>query len=294
MSAAGYRTGYGSAVRLSPVELLGCWQALELGDTPGPLWIRPPGTTDEDRERLLAGTVAGLAARGLSDGSRPHPTLAGMLRVIADAPVLVDVRFTDGAGAPMLGIGALAGAYGVTLVTRDGVEGLSAPIELTALDATRVTGTLLGLAGPVRAGVGAAVNVPADALDAALASAARAAGSSAGRAAGAAAAGSGHGAATDLWALGDRLVELGVPGREASSLARMCSGVTASGQLGATGRSGPWRAERRGGWVVGFHRTARGWFGQLRRGGMVSVYPADPQRLLRAWHELIESVRPAA
>jgi hypothetical protein len=90
--------------------------------------------------------------------------------------------------------------------------------------------------------------------------------------------------------LADRLVELGTPRIDAHSLARMCTGVTAYGQVGALARGGgaegrapargggaegrgaegraPARgggAERRGRWVVGFHRTPTGDFLQLRK-----------------------------
>lgn len=263
---------------LSPVELLGCWTAAGLGEMPTQLWVRPPGATVEDSARLLTEAVAGLAARGLSDGHRlhprPHPVLAGLLRAIADSEFMVDIRLSDSAGgaAAVLGLGAVAGAHGVTLVTRDGVEGLVAPMELAAMDATRVTGALLGLvslAGPIRPGVGAPVNIPAEALDSAVRSAPDG----------------------DLWAVADRLVAQRVPAREAHSLARMCTGIEVAGQLGATGRPGPFHREHRADRVVGFHRTARGWFVQLRRVGVVSVHPPDPTRLLRQWQDLITTVR---
>jgi hypothetical protein len=262
------------AIRLSPTELLGCWNTLNLGEPPSQLWIRPPGRTVEESTALLTRAVGGLADRGLSNGLRPHPTLANALRVIADAELILNIRFHDqrGTAPTLLGLGATTGAHGITLITYDSVNGLTAPLRLHAMDSTRVAAALLGLTathGPIRPGVGAPVNIPAEEFDTALRRAP-------------------HG---DLWAMTDRLRELGIPSRDATSLARMCSGIQATGQLGATGRHGQFRREQHGRWRVGFHSTERGWFLQLRRDGMVTVYPTDGARLIRQWHELIETVR---
>ena len=266
-------TSIPATIRLHPVELLACWRALGFGETPTQLWIRPPGETVEDSERLLARALVELAGRGLSDTYQPHPTLAGMLRVIAESEYLVDIRLSDtrDSSVPILGLGAVAGADGVTLITYDGVEGLLAPIELAAMDSTRVTATLLGLAaayGPMRPGIGAATNIPANALDTAIL-----------RSGGA-----------DLWAIADRLCEQGIPSRDAYSIARMCSGAGLTAALGITARTGRFHQEQRGGWVVGFHVGDHGWFSQLRRAGYVTIEPTDLPRLHRRWHELIVSI----
>ncbi|MBO0877362.1 MAG: ESX secretion-associated protein EspG, partial [Pseudonocardia sp.] len=89
-----------------------------------------------------------------------------------------------------------------------------------------------------------------------------------------------------------RLAEFGVPAADASSLARMCTGITAAGQLGATTRLDGAR-ERRGRWVVGFHRARNGDCVQLRRPAghgtaTVTIGPATREKLLAQLTELIQ------
>jgi hypothetical protein len=91
-----------------------------------------------------------------------------------------------------------------------------------------------------------------------------------------------------LWAMADRLTEQGVPGQDARSLARMCGGITVTGQLGATARHG--ERDQRGRWVIGFHGTERGWFLRLRRDSTITVCPTDTRQLMRQWHELIKAL----
>lgn len=254
------------AVRLSPTELLACWEALDLGEPPFLLRLRRPGYTETARaesQRLLDDALAGLARRGLSGHNL---TLTGMLRAVANADYHLDIRFTGPTGdRPILGVGAVCGAHGVVLVSNDG----AGPIQLLPVDGARVAGTLLGLLGPVAPGIGAPVNIPAELLDDACRNLAR----------------------DSVWEVADGLRERGVPRRDATSLARMCTGIDFGGQLGATARFGG--PERRGPWVVGFHRTDSGWFVQLRRGRTVTVGPADTARLMYQWRELVENLVPA-
>ena len=259
------------AIQLTPTELLGCWNVLHLGEPPNQLWLRAPGHTVEESQRLLDHAVAGLAARGLSDGVRPHPTLAAMIRTIGNADYLLDLRFVDqrGSAPPIFGLGAVAGAHGVVLTSHDGEEGLTAPMNLLATDSTRVANGLLGLLnsyGPIRPGAGVGVNIAADALEAAQRKT----------------------PANDLWALTDRLRELGVPGQDARSLARMCGGAVLTGQLGATARING--LDRRGNWVIGFRANQAGWFMQLLRDSTLTVCPTDAARLMQQWRTLIQSL----
>jgi hypothetical protein len=269
---------------LSPAEFLGCWAALRLGETPIELAMRPPGYTVEESRTLLDEAVAGLAARGLSDGrlpgARPHAQLAGALRLFANPDYQLDIRFHDLAeGGPMVfGLGAVAGANGLLITgvddgeDRGGNDGGGLPVDLVGMDASRVAGGLLWLAtrrGPVKPGIGSPANIPVAAFDKAREQA-------------------GGG---DLWELADELTELGVPRQDATSLARMCGGIRFAGQLGATGRFGG--PPRRGDWVIGFHITDSGWFMQLRRGDTLTVCPTDARRLMYHWHELAGSLNPA-
>lgn len=260
-----------AAIQLTPTELLACWEALRLGEAPVLFRLRRPGWTPAERaeaDGLLREAMAGLAQRGLSDGSRPAPVLVGLLRVIAHADYHLDIRYANqsGTGRPVLGIGAVAGAQGAIVLSHDG----AGPIRLRPLDGSRVAGALLDLLGPITPGEGTPVNIPADTLDTAASRLAK-----------------GDGFA----ALTDELRALGVDRQAANSLARMCSGILGGGQLGATARYGG--PERRAPWVIGFHRTGSGHFMLLRKAGTVTVAPTDPPRLAHQWRELTDALHTA-
>lgn len=252
-----------TAVRLDPAEFLACWLALDLGEPPFLLRMLGPTGTEEmiaESRRRHRAALAGLAARGLSDGTRPAEAVAGPLRTFAHAEYQLDIRFTGPAGRPILGLGARHGSRGVVIVSDDG----AGPIELCPVDPARVDSTLLGLLGTVRPGVATPVNIAEVLLDQAAA------------------------ATTDgsVWSLADQLRALGVPGGDASAVARMLGPADFGGQLGVTVRTdgGP---QRRGPWVVGFVRNPSGYVLQLRRDGTVTLAPADGTRLLRSWRELV-------
>jgi EspG family len=260
----------GPLIRLTSTELLAGWESLDLGEPPFLLRLRRPGHTQATRheaQRLLHEAMTALAARGLADGGQPSAALAHLLRTLAHADYHLDIRFTDpsGSGRPILGLGAVAGAHGVVVVSNDG----AGPLDLRAVDGSRVAATLLNLLGEVRPGIGSPVNIASAVLDDAVA------------------------ATPDggVWSLADQLRERGIPRQEASSLARMCTGINFGGQLGATARfAGP---DRRGPWVIGFLRGEAGYFLQLRRGATVTVCPTDTSRLMHRWRELVEHLQPA-
>ena len=256
----------GRPLLLSPVEFVACWAALDLGDPPLLLELRSPGHTVGDRDELLRRALAGLRERGLCDGGLPPEPLASALRLLAQPDYELDIRLAGGRRGMLLGLGAVAGARGVVVISGDG------PLRLLPMDGARVAATLVGLAGELTPGVGRPVNIPADLLDESRAAA----------------------RAGNLWTLADELVRRGVTRQDAGSLARMCDGIDHVGQLGATwwpgGRS------RRAPWVVGFHRAAAGHFMQLRRppadrpgaGETVTVCPTEADRLIRQWRDLVE------
>lgn len=291
-------TDWSRAVRLSSVQFLACWTVLDLGAPPLALELRSVGRTLVERDRIYRAALEELTGRGLAD---PHPgpprnargpsvpalrgapppsaPLAGALRLLARAPVLGDLRLAAlsaperPAGQPRAGelvaLGAMAGEYGVVAVHTD------AELVLLPVSASRVPAVLVELVGPLNPARARPVNVPAELLDRARR----------------AAAGGG------LWALADRLVELGVLPADASSLARMCTGLTAGGQLGVTLRE-PSGRERRGRWVVGFHRAEVGDCLQLRRPTdpareIVTIAPVTAQRLLAQFAELLGDDDPA-
>ena len=273
------------AVRLSPDEFLACWTALRLGDPPLALDLRPSGTTLAEHRQIHETALAGLAARGLVDRSGPVPPLAGALRLLATAPYLYDLRLTGATGpanpaewpAELVAVGAAAREYGVVAVLGGG------EVALLPVPGPRVPPALVELIGPLTPARARPVNVPAELLDLAC-----------------------RGVPDgDLWALADRLVEYGVLPADANALARMCTGITAAGQLGATAQTGarpdgaPPRdgtnGHRRGRWVVGFHRGQAGDCLQLRRptntqGVTVTIAPITAPKLLSQLAELIDDL----
>ncbi|HEV7790741.1 MAG TPA: ESX secretion-associated protein EspG [Pseudonocardia sp.] len=295
-------TDWSRAARLHPVEFQACWAALGLGDTPLALDLRPTGSTVAERDRIHRDALVELARRGLADHAGPCLPLAGALRLVATAPYLCDLRLTGstngstetGGAAELVAVGAAAREYGVVVALGGG--------ELTVLPVSgpRVPITLVELIGPLNPARTRPVNLPAELLDQACASVPDG----------------------DLWALADRLVEFGVLPADASSVARMCTGITAAGQLGATARvntarvntarvdaarvdtarvdagAGGRSRERRGRWVVGFHRGEAGDCLQLRRPSgpgreTVTIAPIDAPKLLAQLGELLDHVRRA-
>lgn len=250
-------------LKLSPVEFLACWYRLDLGEPPPPLELRPPGHTINDRDRHLSTALEHLARRRLADNQGPVPALADTLRRLAGAHYRLDIRVGTEQGH-QLGLGALTAARGMTLQTTGG------ELALTAMDGSAVARHLLVLAGNITPGIGDPVNIPA----AALKEACRVV------------------PCGDPWATADALRARGVQPREANSLARMCTGVQISGQLGATCFLG--ERPRRGAWVVAFHRTNSGWYSLVSRDGTISVSPTDTNQLMRAWRALVEAFRTTA
>jgi hypothetical protein len=225
-----------------------------------------PAATHGEHQRRCQQVMAGLAGRGLAEAGRPLPGLAEGLRLLARPEYRLDLRCGDGPDRMILGLGAVSGAAGVVVV-RDGSD--RGPFDLHGMDSARVAGSLLELLGPIQRGVGRPVNLPADLLDGA------------------------HQATDgDPWAMADQLQHLGVARMDATSLARMVTGIRAGGQLGVRVGS------RRGRWVIGFHATSTGWFLQLRRpddhgsgAATVTVCPADAADLRRQWAELLSHTR---
>ncbi len=264
------------ATGLRGIELLACWGALELGEPPLELELRPPGGTVAERDRALAGARDELARRGLLTPAGPDLSLARALRLLATGPRQLDLRLSNG----LVALGASDREQGVVLV-RAGVRagtgsgGTDQTLYLLTVPGPRVAATLIELIGPLTAGRARPVNLTAEVLDDARRSVRDG----------------------SYWTLADQLVSRGVDRADAHSFARMCTGITANGQLGALARTGETgrRVEHRGGWVVGFHRGAEGDFLQLRRptgprGATVTVAPISADRLLAKVQELVAAL----
>ena len=244
-------------IALSPAEFTACWDALGLGLPPAQLPGVGPGNGCDRRARRAA--LAALAARGLSDRATPCPELAGPLRLLAHPRYRLDLRWGEDLRGLVVGLGAVASDRATMVTSADGC------LTVVVTDGARAAGALLGLLGPVTAGVGRPVNVPADVLDAATAAVRH----------------------RDLWELADRLEALGVSRLDTRSLVAMCQGMLGRGQLGATVTAGD-RAHRAPG-VIGVHLADAGWFTQIRQAGTVTICPTDPGRLLRRWRALIDT-----
>ncbi|MBB6372779.1 hypothetical protein BKA01_008030 [Pseudonocardia eucalypti] len=255
----------GRAVQLSPVELLACWEALQLGELPCELHMRRPSgpwAAQQATRQVLARALIGLAVRGLSDGTRPTADLAEMLQPLAHPSYQLDIRFTGPNRRPIVGLGPVTNTHSLVVTFIDDGE---SPIELRATDSSQIPGVLLALLGPFTPGISPPVNLPADLFDQAC----ETIGDDAGP-----------------WALADQLREHGAPRRDAEALARMWTDIDFGGQLGVTA----WRdgREHRCPWVIGFLRNLTGQtFLHLRRAGTLTMCPIDAPGLHRHWRELL-------
>jgi hypothetical protein len=266
------RADFSRAAWLTAAEFETCWAALRLGEHPLALSDRlvPLGDTLTDLDRTRRDALAALAERGLADTGGPVTPLAGALRLLATAPTLCDLRT---AGDPdlddLVAVGAMDREHGVVVLAEgDRLAVLPVPGPAVPL-------TLVELAGALTPARARPVNIPAELFDRAVRDAPDG----------------------DLWALADHLTAAGVPRQETNSLARMCTGITAVGQLGVTARRPhPDRGltEHRGRWVIGYHRGRDGACVQLRRAGTLTVAPIDAQKLLARLAELADDTAAAA
>lgn len=260
--------GDARSIGLSPAEFFTCWDCLDLGEIPLLLDVRPPGDTMAEHRQITADTTNRLRGRGLFTGNRPAPTLTSMLRVLADPHYTLDIRYADTSQPTgVLGLGAVKHHH-TTIVTTD--SNGAGPLTITSLDTAHIAAHLLSLVGPITPGRSPTVNIPTDALDQARAAVPD----------------------NNPWHIAEHLKAHGVPRIDADGLARMCTGITAGGQLGATTHPAG-HPPRRGPWVIGIHRTPAGHFMQLRRtdnarAGTLTVSPTDAQTLQRHWRTLVE------
>jgi hypothetical protein len=254
-------TDWNRAFHLSGVELDACWELLDLADTPVVLQVPSPGRTSIERQHILRATLTGLARRGLTDRHRPTPALASALRLMAHSDYELDIRLAGGPPHPTVGLGAIAGDDGVLVVQRGD------RLMVLPTDRVRVLPGLIELAGPMTPGIGRPVTLAADVFDHAIT------------------------AATDNPAtFADELHARGLTRTDANATAHIYRNVHTIGQLGATTYTGG--VPRRGPWVIGFHHTHSGTFGQLRKPDptgttSITLAPLDARRLTAHATELI-------
>ncbi|TCK27780.1 ESX secretion-associated protein EspG [Pseudonocardia endophytica] len=242
------------SVVLSVDEFDVAWELLDLGDTPAALELRRRGRTYAERDRIVAGAIGTLRARGLVRGSAPVPALAADLTTLAGAGTVRDLVVS----APVR-LAAVAATEDPNCVL---AARLDQRVALARIAPGRASAELVGLIGAVRPGHGPAVRIPADVLSDAA-------------------------AASD----GDRdrftseLMRRGVDGPDAVAVLRMGE-LTGAGQLGAT------HLGRRATHPLLVHVTDHGVYRQRRvpRAGVETVVEAGPVDAAALTHELDELV----
>ena len=249
---------WSSATVLSLAEFDVAWEMLDLGETPVALELPSPGTTVEERARIVREAMATLRERGLVGEARPAPALEQEMRLLAGAEVFRDLVTT--APSRLLAVAASAGPRAV-LAVRHGDR-----VALVRLPSARATPELVSLLGPLVPGPGRAVHVPEVVLGAALTV-----------------------CGTDRDRFVSELMRRGLDGTDAYTMLRM-SEVTGVGQLGVSHRSPGTR--RRAPYVLLVQSTPEGCYRQRRlsRPGVETIVeagPTDPVTLAGELDELV-------
>lgn len=243
-------------------EFLAVWHAMGLGDPPDELEVSVPETI-EDAAVEYAIALDQLYHRGLVDDAGPCADLKQALRVLATAPVALELKLSDG----LIVQGALDGELGALMVVDDAHE---PGLFVLPTAGGNVLGTMVELVGPLHQGRVSAVSISAEVLDAATENVDDG----------------------SWWTLADRLAETGVTQADAQSLALMCSEINSGGQFTALARASDENgAELPAEWAVGFHRSSTGDYLKVRRptpdGHEVTIAPITAEALLAQLQELI-------
>ncbi|WP_020668800.1 ESX secretion-associated protein EspG [Amycolatopsis nigrescens] len=236
-------------IRLHPGEFFLLWSSLGLGEPPAVLGIPHIGRTRAARAEFERTADAGLSERELGTVSRPDRDLAGMLRAVAGADVLLDMS-AEWAGPEFRAVGAVLGQQCVT-VGVSGTELRIGPVRGSAL-----VSTMLAAVPELPAGHGAPANVRAADYAAACAAGRR----------------------DGTNGFSDSLRSAGLRPAEVNTLVRAVTGRAGGGQFGGgcRGRGGRWS---RGAGSVNWVDTEQGRFALSRTGDWVTATPADPARL---------------
>lgn len=247
----------GNAISLHIGEFFLVWTQMGLGEPPTVLAIEHLGRTTDARAQYAQAAGEAMTERGLGTVERPDAQLAGLLRMVADAPLRVEMIVEDPEYTARA-IGATKGADAVELV-RFGTE-----IRLIPMHADELPGVLLEATRPLDPGPGTPANVQVSAYQRACA------------------AGESDGTA----AFEDALVDSGVRGQEAATITHAIGERVGGGRLTAMSAhdGGPWqRADAPVSWVD----TAAGRYALRRREGWLMVTPVDHARLVAMATELL-------
>lgn len=252
---------WSSSTVLSVAEFDVAWEMLDLGETPVALELPSPGTTDEERARIVRDATTSLQDRGLVRQARPAPGLEQEIRLLAHAQVFRDLVTTLPSRLTAV---AASGGWRAVLAVRHEER-----VGLVRLPADRATAELVDLLGALDPGPGRPVRVPAAVLGDAL----RACGNDRGR-------------------FAAELMRRGLDGGDAYALLRM-SDVAGVAQLGASRRTE--RGLRRAPYMLLVQATAEGCYRQRRvpvPGGetVVEAAAADSRSLARELDDLVTAL----
>lgn len=239
-------------IQLDTIELFLLWTGMGLGDLPPVLGIPHVGRTERWRAELVSSASSALGARGLGSVESPARDLAGLLRVLAESQVSLDVR-VYGDGEPLYGYAGSRGRN-AAVIARVADEVRIGPVTPGTL-----IGPLLGSLAPLPPGPDRPANVNAADLDTAFSELER------------------DGAVGFQRALS----RAGVRVSEAATVSRVLSSRQAHGQLGVTGRDRRWLN-----WVD----TPEGRYTLRQNGSWVTLTPVDLPRLAAMAEEMLDEV----
>lgn len=240
-------------IQLSPVELFLLWSEMSLGDPPPVLGITHVGRTQRRRTELISSASLALGARGLGSVESPARDLAGLLRVLAEPSVSLDVR-VYGEGEPLFGFAAARGRSAAAIAR------VADEVRVGPVTPGRLAGPLLDSLTPIPAGPDRPANISA--ADFATACT--------------------EGERDGTPGFQQALAHAGVRPSEAATLSRVLSSRHAHGQLGVTGRDRRWLN-----WVD----TPEGRYALRQNGSWITLTPTDRPRLATMAEEMLDEVR---
>lgn len=253
------RTGW---IQLSSAEFFLIWTAAGLGERiPPVLDIEHLGRTPARRAEYEAAASQALADRDLGTVADPAPDLAGVLQVLAEPDVSLDLR-AYGAGAPLYGFAATGGAGAAVAARVDG------EVRLGIVRDTALAQALLGSLPAETPGSGRPANISVADYERACQ----------------------EGAEDGVSGFTRVLHEAGVRPPEASTVAQALITRRGGGQLGASARGRHGRTIRTPS-IVSWLDTAEGRYALRRHGEWISITPVDLPRLASMADEMLESVR---
>jgi hypothetical protein len=262
----------GETIALSASTYEVAWEHAKLGEMPIVIYVPPRGFEEWERAEVVRAAWEELERLGLARYGKLTDDFADMLAVLANARREVDARLALGRagtpGAEVRGMAAATGDSGVLASLQDD------RLTLRWIFGSGLAREIVGLLPEHPAGPGSSVSLARAHID----PAAKRAGSS-------------------VYGFADELLEFGVPGDQARTMARMMEGTFRRGQFGAAvrDREGRRRPAQR---AVAFHDTKAGRYLMVDRktaDGQVwtTITPATPSLLAEHVQALLDGLRPS-